>query len=214
MNRFKTISISMWIGLWALLWIPTVVNAQIFSVKRNPLDAMASFGITAGYGGFLAYDPIPFEPDQYTSAFGGTYLSHGPDGSGTAYAWMVDPRQAGSVTSQVKVRYITVNGVTTYFGLFKTRGHEVSVAKTKTPDAPNDRNDGPVNIDINNTIKNPIPNPSAPIVPTIPSAGPETPPVPPSPVPEPEEYVMLLLGAGLVAVQVRRKQNRLRQAIN
>ncbi len=166
MNRFKTILTALWIGILMLLWIPTVVNAQIFSVKRNPLDAMASFGITAGYAGLLAYDPIPFEPDQYTTAFGGTYLSHGPDGSGTAYAWMVDPRQAGSVTSQVKVRYITVNGVTTYSGLFKSHGPESTPGKT--PDGPTDVGGGPVNGNPVNPIISGVlpvnPSPALPVV--------------------------------------------------
>ena len=265
MNRVEALRALFFVGVSAFLMVPADAHAS-FTIKRNPLDANAPFGITSDFSGWLATDPIPLNADKDTTAFSGTYVSNGPDGTGTSFAWIVDPTRPGSPSSQVKVRYITSHGVTTYTGLFKSHGPEST--PSKTPDGPKDVGGGPIKDNPVNPILNgvlpisPVPAPP-PVVQSInppspepgmvvPSTGPTlgsstsagvntssagsssgsvttltggsgtggtiigigsssgggTVHVNPPAVPEPEEYVMMLVGAALVGYRVRRKQGK------
>ncbi len=167
MNRVEALRALVFAGVVSFLLAPTSAYADAgFTVKRNPFDAKAPFGITSDFSGWLATDPIPLNADQDTTAFSGSYLSNGPDGAGTSYAWIVDPNRPGSASSQVKIRYITSHGVTTYSGLFKSHGPESTPGKT--PDGPTDGGTGPVNDNPVNPIINGVlpvnPSPAVPVV--------------------------------------------------
>lgn len=184
----------------AVALAPADANAAVtISIKQS--EAGAPFTVNIDYQGWLATDLVKFD-DKDSVTFGGKYQTGGPDGSGTEFAWMVDPKSQG-VLDMVEIHYVTQGGVTTVTGRFESFGAKAGGA---LPNGVTGVVGQPALVNITDNfytqsggVYTPVALPGGLTINVEPIA---------SSIPEPEEYAMLLLGFGMVGYQVKRKRSR------
>lgn len=200
MNVKLFIQAGLCVAASAVALAPADANAAVtLSIKQS--EAGAPFTVNVDYQGWLATDLVKFD-DENSVTFGGKYQTGGPDGSGTEFAWMVDPKSQG-VLNMVEIHYVTQGGVTTITGRFESFGVKAGGALPNGVTGAVDQH-SLVNITDNfytqsGGVYTPVSLPGGLTINVEPIA---------SAIPEPEEYAMLLLGFGMVGYQIKRKRPR------
>lgn len=198
MNVKTAIQACLCVAASAVALAPAGANAAVaLSIQQS--EAGVPFTVNVDYQGWLATNPVQFD-DKDSVSFGGKYQTGGPDGFGTEFAWMVDPKTQG-VLDMVEIHYVTQGGVTTITGRFESFGAKAGGA---LPNGVTGAVVQPSLVNITDSfyaqsggVYTPVALPGGLTVNVQPLAP---------AVPEPEAYAMLLLGFGMVGYQVKRKR--------
>ena len=190
---------------------PTMANATVttsLTIQENEVskttgagDGKAPFAFIVNQTGWLKFEP-QYESSKDTLLFAGKYQSDGPKAKGTVYAWLVDPKAPNAVSDKLTLTYETSDkGITEITdGSFKSDSGGANLGALPKGLGVLEKST-PVSISTfyklsgGNYVATSLPGNLSISVQSSVAA-----------VPEPEEWAMMLVGAGLVSFQVRRKQ--------
>ena len=208
LNQF--VQASLFVAVSAML-APTMANATVttsLTIKENEAskttgtgDGKAPFAFIVNQTGWLKFEPQQEGSSKDTLLFAGKYQSGGPKAKGTVYAWLVDPKAPNAVSDKLTLTYETSDkGITEITdGSFKSDSGGANLGALPVGLGVLEKST-PVSISTfyklsgGNYVATSLPGNLSISVQS--SAA----------VPEPEEWAMMLVGAGLVSFQVRRKQ--------
>ena len=209
LNQF--VQASLFVAVSAML-APTMANATVttsLTIKENEAskttgtgDGKAPFAFIVNQTGWLKFEPQQESSSKDTLLFAGKYQSGGPVAKGTVYAWLVDPKAPNAVSDKLTLTYETSDkGITEITdGSFKSDSGGANLGALPVGLGVLEKST-PVSISTfyklsgGNYVATSLPGNLSISVQSSVAA-----------VPEPEEWAMMLVGAGLVSFQVRRKQ--------
>ncbi len=216
MKMIKTTQAALFFAISAALLAPTVANATVvtttLTIKENEVsktagtgDGKAPFAFIVNQTGWLKFEPQQEGSSKDALLFAGKYQSGGPVAKGTVYAWLVDPKTPNSVSDKLTLTYETSDkGITEITdGSFKSDSGGANLGVLPVGLGVLEKST-PVSISTfyklvgSNYVATSLPGNLAISVQSSVAA-----------VPEPEEWAMMLVGAGLVGFQVKRKQTQL-----